>query len=153
MLRFVTLLLTLSLFFNFSYASAATVAGYCAGSVLVNDANPPSIAGLICPIVRIFNLLILASGLVFAMMIGYGSIKLSMALGDPKGFDAAKMTLFYAFLGFGVVLGSFTILSILSGFLGAGIISNPLSLFDGFLITVGKLMKQVGICDATLGNC
>ena len=79
------------------------------------------------PIIRIFNILVLAGGLVFIMMIFYSAYKYSLAQGDPKGIVGAKETLNYAIYGFIVTVGAFAIIKIIAGILhlDTGIIEDP----------------------------
>lgn len=80
----------------------------------------PSPVQIICPIIRIVNVLLTFAAIVFLVMLGFGAIKMSAALGDPKGLDSASKTWTYAFLGLFIVLGAVTIFTILNTTLGLG---------------------------------
>jgi hypothetical protein len=77
-----------------------------------------TISQLLDTIFRILNILILISGLVFAIMLGVASVKFSLSLGDPKGYEGAKATLTSALFGFGIVLGVFVIFNLIGSTLG-----------------------------------
>ena len=79
------------------------------------------------PVIRIFNILVLAGGLVFIMMIFYSAYKYSLAQGDPKGIVGAKETLNYAIYGFIVTVGAFAMIKIIAGIfhLDTAIIEDP----------------------------
>lgn len=76
---------------------------------------------IICPVLRLVNLALMLSGVVLAVLIGFGAIKLASSLGDPKGYEGATRTLLFAIIGFFVVVGSFSILMILNRTLGLGL--------------------------------
>jgi len=108
------------------------------------DADPPSIAAIICPLLRVVNIALYSSSLVFAIMAAYGGIKMSQSLGDPKGFQGAKDTIFYAFLGFLAVLGSFSIVGIAAGMVGINA-SSPQGIVNTFYASLVNLLSNFGI--------
>jgi hypothetical protein len=89
---------------------------YDCGSLTAD--SPPQLHQIVCPVARVFNLLLFAAGVVLVVMLAYGGIKISSALGDPKGFEAGKQTLTYAIIGVACVLGVFVILNIVMSLLG-----------------------------------
>ncbi|OGC45206.1 hypothetical protein A2V49_01170 [candidate division WWE3 bacterium RBG_19FT_COMBO_34_6] len=93
-------------------------------------ANPSS---MICPLYRIINFLIIAGGIVLAIMLGYGLIKFSIALGDPKGLEGGKKTITFAIIGFLVVIFAMALLGMIYRLLaGQGILTNIPSLQSMF---------------------
>ena len=81
----------------------------------------PMPSQIICPLLRLLNLALMLSGVVLAVLIGYGAIKLSVSLGDPKGYEGSMRTFLFAIIGFFVVVGSFSLLLILNRTLGLGL--------------------------------
>lgn len=67
---------------------------------------------------NIFSILFYASAAIFVAMIAYGVWKSSMALGDPRGLEAAKSAWSYALYGFFVVLFCLTIVLVIGGLFG-----------------------------------
>lgn len=86
-----------------------TFAMDCSQNFIDSTTEYTSITALLCPVLRIVNILLYSAGAVFAIYVIYSGVKLSLAWGDSKGFDGAKWSLTYAVLGFVVILGFFTI--------------------------------------------
>jgi hypothetical protein len=92
-------------------------------AIALSNGDPRAIG---CIITRGLNILLLAVGVVFVIMLLYGSFKASMALGDPKGLTAAKDTWLNAIIGLLVVIFAFAVFAVItsifgiSGFLGLG---------------------------------
>ena len=109
----------------------------------VDEIDNPTPDQIVCPFMRVINTLVLSSGAMFVIMILFGAIKLSMAMGDPKGFDAAKGTMTWAVIGFLIVVGVFVILTIVTKIFGidAGIL-DPFQLIQD---KIQKLMTDLGI--------
>ncbi len=68
-------------------------------------------------------------GIIFAIMIGIGAIKLAVSLGDPKGLEGASRTWTYALVGVAIVLGAVTLVSLIGRVLGLNL-GDLSSLFD-----------------------
>jgi hypothetical protein len=100
--------------------------------------DPPSITEIVCPVIRIINTATIVSGAVFTIMVLYGGIKLALAMGDPKGFQAAKGTLTWALIGFSVVVFSVTILTLLVNTLDLNLQLNP---FDALQTSIQDLLQ------------
>ncbi len=101
---------------------------------------------------RILNFILGIAGSVFAIMIFYSAIKYATALGDPKGLQGAKDTLTLAIIGLFVVLGAFTILTLITSILGigGGFINNPVQVLRD-AITV--FMDRINLCNAGGAGC
>jgi TRAP-type C4-dicarboxylate transport system permease small subunit len=84
-----------------------------------------SIASVLCPASRVLSLAVSAAGAIFAIYVVYAGVKLALAWGDPKGFEAAKWSLTYSIIGFAIILGFFTILRLVLGLFGASGPSDP----------------------------
>jgi len=143
LLFFVVLVFTLS---GITYAlpvGPPTAYG-CAHFDLSADADPPEIIAIICPLLRVINILLFSASFIFAIMLGYAGIKLSMALGDPKGYESARLTMLYAFIGLFVVLASFTLISIVTGLFGFSI-TSPQSLVNLFFGNIVLFLGNFGI--------
>lgn len=104
----------------------------------------PNLLGLICVIVRLLNVFVLSVGAIFVMFVFISAIKYGLAQGDPKALQGAKQTLTLAIIGMLVVIGVFTILTILRNIFGLQyqILTNP---FDVLSDRLATLMKQLNI--------
>lgn len=85
--------------------------------------DAPALANLSCVLGRIINILLMVVGGVFIAMIAYGAYKAAMSVGDAKAFGGAITHWQYTLLGFGVVVGVFAIISIVSRLLGINILN------------------------------
>lgn len=91
---------------------------YAAIPVFADINNEPKFDDLRPILVRIINVLLISSGAVLVAMIAYGVWKSSLATGDPRGLEGAKLTWTYAIYGFFVIVGAFAIFIIAQGMLG-----------------------------------
>lgn len=82
----------------------------------------PSLVLIVCPIVRIFNILIILAGSAFVILIFIGAYKYSLSQGDPKGLEGAKATITHALLGFLLVAGVFVLLQIIQRAFGLDLV-------------------------------
>lgn len=132
------------LFFSFFQNTAHAGPGtYC---YIEPDLAAPHPRHIICPLIRIVNLLLLVSGVGLAVFIGYGAIKLSASLGDPKAFEGALRTFLFAIIGFFVIVGSFALLFILDRTLGLGFgFSTPADIAGRFSAMWDQLMCRFWI--------
>lgn len=104
-----------------SQAQYALSSGLCdLNSQNVID-NGPQPWQILCPLLRFLNFAIVVAGIVFAVMIAYGAIKISLSLGDPKAYAGAWRNMWFAILGVFVVLGAYGIIRILSSVFGLNI--------------------------------
>lgn len=92
-----------------TYAQA-TVASVCEGSY---DPDSPTPYAIVCPVIKVLNVLILFGGAIFLGMVFLTGYKYSMAWGDPKGIQGAHNTATFAVVGLLLVVGIFTILRII----------------------------------------
>ncbi|MFC1722029.1 pilin [Patescibacteria group bacterium] len=131
-----TLPLVLSLFLSgFAYAQLDCNIDYDPSCNPLTDPNcspSPRPSQMLCPFIRIINVMLFFGGVVFAVIIGWGAIKLATAWGDPKGLDSAKKTWTYALIGLFVVVGAVSIMTIISNTFGLGININSI---DNYLAT------------------
>lgn len=102
---------------------------------------------IICPFIRILNLGLYASGIALAIFIGYGAIKMSLALGDPKGLQGASKTWTFALIGFFIIVGSIFIISVTAKLFGNTSLSysfifNKIS--ENWIDLLGKLGILLG---------
>lgn len=115
-------------------------------------ASAPDLVQIVCPILRVYNFLILASGVVLIGMIAIGGIRLSMSLGDPKGFQSASRTWTFTLWGVGLVLGSFLILRILNATLGLGLnFASPIQVFNAFTCKLWRFLDAMLIEQDAIG--
>lgn len=139
------LVFTTVLAFNLNNAYAAPA---CSGSLIGTAGNddPPSLEMLLCPVIRVFNAIILLVGVVLIIMIIYGAIKLALSLGDPKGLESAKATWVHAGIGLGIVLGFWGVLSIIMNrFNIIGYYADPMAPFNAASDGITRLLEAVGI--------
>lgn len=107
-----TFIFVLTLLMPFTFAMD------CSQNFIDSTTEYTSITALLCPVLRVFNILLYSSGVVFGLYVIYSAVKLSLAWGDPKGFEGAKWSLTYAILGFVVVLAFFVIYRVVLTTLG-----------------------------------
>lgn len=140
-----TIIIFIGLLFTLSVYSQPVMAIDCSDIITGTSegADPPTLAQIVCPFARVLNIAILAAGAVFVLMLLYGGIKLTLALGDPKGYEGAKNTMTWALLGFLVIIGAVAILFIATRLFGIQFdITNPFALIAEEIQTlVGKLTR------------
>ncbi len=68
-----------------------------------------SLLGLVDIIGRIFNIITLAAGAVFTILVLVAGYKFATSQGDPKAIAGAKQSITYAVIGLAVVIGIFFI--------------------------------------------
>lgn len=119
---------------------------YAASCTTLGDTDP-TIVDLVCIVARVINVGILFVGLMLIIMIAYGGYKLAMSYGDPKGLKGAQETWFYAFLGAGVILLAFSIVSIIGKVYGVntGIFSGPAAVMSEFENALHYIMQAAGV--------
>jgi len=105
----------------------------------------PSPMAIICPIVRIMNVLVLSAGAVFVVFIFVSAIKYALSQGDPKALQAAQQTLTTTIIGFIIVIGVWTILTIITNVFGFNsAILNPFGTLNDSL---KELFQELSISD------
>ena len=137
--KVLTTIFVFTLFFGFFKVSHAQLnAAYCD----VNTADPSlHPRHIICPLIRIMNLLILVSGVALVVFIGFGAIKLSTSLGDPKAYDASMKTFLFALIGFFIIVGAFALVFILDRTLGLGLgFTSPMQIGSRIAIWWDQLL-------------
>jgi len=95
------------------------------------------------PVSRVLNIAIASSSVVFALYVIYSGVKLSLAYGDAKGFEAAKWSLTYAVIGFGIIMAFFVILRIVLNLFGVGEFKEASSIFP-------KVEEGIGVFDTLI---
>jgi len=101
---------------------------------------------IICPVMKLARLVIVVAGAVFTLMLGFGAIKLSTSLGDPKAYESSMNTVLFAGVGAFIVLGAFTIFFILNRTLGLGLSwTTPADIFSSFTNEFRDLLLGMGI--------
>ncbi len=130
----------------FHIAGAENISSLCGHSIEDN----PNPTALVCPVIRVFNVLIYAAGGIFICMVIYGGIKLSMSLGDPKGYEGAQLTWFWAVVGLAVVIGFWVILLVLDNIFGLGIgPGGPQGIFQRIVDQFSALLIAIGVNGVT----
>jgi hypothetical protein len=122
--------------------------GYNGYAHAVDMEEPTSVTPLLEFVGRTLNVLVSISGTAFSIMVLLSAYKYAMARGDPKGILGAKQTLTMAVTGLIIVVGFYTIMSIIAGVFGvtsafADPTGNLKSGFDG-------LIKAINDCNAGL---
>ena len=104
----------------------------------------PSPMAIICPIVRLLNVLVLSAGAFFVAFVFIAAIKYALSQGDPKALQASQQTLTTAVIGFLVIIGVYTILTIIKNVLGLQ--GNPiLDPFGSLSQNFARLLEKFGI--------
>lgn len=101
----------------------------------------PNVSSLICPIMRVVNIVAYVVGTVFIIMILWGAFKLSLAWGDPKSYASAISTWYWVVIGFGVVVGFYAFANIVATVFGMQL-PNPVETFQ---INVCNFLRNAGI--------
>ncbi len=79
-------------------------------------------------------------------MLGFGAIKMSLSLGDPKAYQSSMNTMLFAGVGALIVLGAFTIFFILNKTLGLGLAwTTPEEIYTFFIGELRGLLIGMGI--------
>jgi hypothetical protein len=112
--------------FIFLFLASNFVFTFAQGCSLGGDGAPDP-SSIACILSNIISIAIGVAGAIFVAMIAYGAIKLSMALGDPKGYAGAISTWQYALIGVGAVVGVYGILSIVGKLVGVDFSPGSLS--------------------------
>ncbi|HLD51504.1 hypothetical protein A3K34_04500 [candidate division WWE3 bacterium RIFOXYC1_FULL_40_10] len=123
-----------------SYAQA-TWRDYCELEATSQDPPPEAI---ICPIGKLLTIGVYAVGAVFVAVMAFGAWKMSMALGDARALEGAKMTWTYAVMGLFIVLAFFGSFSMISGMLGIRsdtFIATPEALVDKMAEGLSNLLE------------
>lgn len=101
----------------------------------------PDPAEIVCPVVRVVNIFLLSSGAILIIMLLFGGVKLAMAHGDPKGYQAATGTWTMALVGFFVVVGAITLLTVVGKLIG-WTYADP---FTSLQTAIRELMALIGV--------
>ncbi len=104
----------------------------------------PKPSQLLCPFYRIINFFFIIVGIVFAVMLGVGAIKLATSLGDPKAFQGANRTWLYAVIGAFVAVGAYAVLRIVNNAFGLGLSlgTGPSSIYDSIQTQWENLIRN-----------
>lgn len=94
---------------NLPKAKAALNLNYCENTGTDGRLEDPNLLDMVCVTVRIINVAVLFSGTVLVITFCYGAIKIAMSVGDPKGTQAGRTTVFLSAGGFLIVIGFNTV--------------------------------------------
>lgn len=111
----------------------------------LTSGDAPTPVQIVCPLLRVVNFMVLVVGAVFVIMILYGAIKLSMALGDPKGLEGARQTWTWTIVGGLIVLGFFAIFTIVVGIFGSSQFPTFNTFSDRLEDSIVGLMCEAGV--------
>lgn len=104
----------------------------------------PSPMAIICPVVRFLNVLVLSAGAFFVAFVFISAIKYALSQGDPKALQASQQTLTTAVIGFLVIIGVYTILTIIKNVLGLQ--GDPiLDPFGSLSRNLADLLEKFGV--------
>lgn len=125
-------------------AYGADYASSCAELESIDWSKAPSPMAIICPVVRLLNVLVLSAAAIFVIFIFITSIKYAMSQGDPKALQASAQTLKTAIIGFFLVIGVYTILTIIKNVLGleGEFFPNP---FPALSKNLAALLMKFGV--------
>ena len=129
-------------FLTFSFVVPVSTANAITCS---NNLENPSVSQILCPIIRVVNILAYAVGAIFIIVLIWGAFKLAMAQGDPKAYSSAINTWYWLVIGAFVVVGYYAFTTILSKAFGFQMV-NPL---DDFEANLCNFLRNVGI----VGGC
>lgn len=118
----------------------STRPAYAISCGAVTTGGAPAPQEIVCSLARITNILLLSAGAFLLIMLLIGGLKLSLAHGDPKGMQAASGTWTYAIIGFFVIVGSITLLTLVGKLIGW----NYTSPFDSLQTAIIKFTTMVG---------
>ncbi len=109
-----------------------------------NWTDAPSPMAIICPVARLLNVLVLSAGAFFVVFIFVSAIKYALSQGDPKALQASQQTLTTAVVGFIIIIGVYTILTIIKNVLG--LTGNPiLDPFGSLSNSLADLLERLNI--------
>ncbi len=131
---------------NTAYAVRSDYANLCTELESTSWSGAPHPVAIICPIVRLLNVFVLSAGAFFVLFVFISAIKYALSQGDPKALEASKQTLTMAVVGFLVIIGVYTILTILKNVLGLA--DNPITNPFGVLSqNLARLLEKFNISD------
>jgi hypothetical protein len=108
--------------------------------------EPPDLIELLIVVARVFNILVFSAGVVFVAMLFLSAYKFSISQGDPKGIEGAKKTLTHALIGFLIVVGAYSLLSLIVASLGGYESQGTMTgLFGTIRYAIGELNSLLGI--------
>jgi hypothetical protein len=136
----------LAVFASTFFAVSSLNTSYALDCNLTGSAPTPG--QIFCPFLRLFNLALVAGGVLLLIFIVIGAIKMSTALGDPKGLKASYDTWIYAFIGVFVILGTLAIFAILDRTFGLGLrhyigLGGVNSIFDRISVAWESMLHDV----------
>lgn len=124
--------------------SAPTAPAVCTELESGTWEGAPSPMAIICPIARFLNVLVLSAAAVFVVFILLSAIKYALSQGDPKALMASQQTLTTTVIGFFIVIGVYTLLTIIKNVLG--LTSSPiLNPFEVLTTNLRDLLTKFGI--------
>ena len=109
--------------------------------------DEPDPRAIVCPIIKVLNVLVLTGGTVFVGMLFFSAFKFAMSQGDPKGVQGAKDTATLAVMGFIVVIGVFVIITFVKNAFGVDtdVVSNSNGPFDTFITGFQRLLNFANV--------
>jgi len=109
--------------------------------------DEPDPRAIVCPIIKMLNVLVLSAGAAFVGMLFFSAYKFAMSQGDPKGVQGAKDTATLALIGFIIVIGFFVITTILKGIFGvdSSVVLGANGPFDAFVSGFQRLLNFAGV--------
>ena len=109
------------------------------------DKAPHPLA-ILCPVVRLLNIFVFSAGVFLVVFIFIAAIKYSLSQGDPKAVQASKQTLTTAIAGFIIIVGVYTIVTIIKNVLGlqGNLFPNPFLPLEN---NIRNFLNQLHISD------
>jgi uncharacterized Tic20 family protein len=124
----------------------------CSQNFIDSTTEYTSITALLCPVLRVFNILLYSSGVVFGLYVIYSAVKLSLAWGDPNGFEGAKWSITYAIAGFVIILAFFVIYRVVLKTIGIEGFGSVNEVSDNVESGLDVFRHLFGTCDGTSNN-
>lgn len=132
----ITLVLTLTLFANFSgvaYAQDCDIG------------DEPTPVQIVCPLQKTLVVIYYSSGAFFLIMVFVTSYKFSTSQGDPKAMQAAKQSLTYTVLGFVLTITTFAITFFIGRQFDSPSLADPNSPFTSLTTGICNILQFANI--------
>jgi hypothetical protein len=120
------------------FLTSILLSGYVVCFAKAMGEDPPLLSSIVNVAGRVLNIAVGVAGLVLVVMVAYGVWKSSLASGDPRGLEGAKLTWTYALYGFFIVVGFFAAVLIISRLIGVSL--SPSSFLSNVSAGINSLM-------------
>ena len=119
---------------------AQATAGVCENF----DPEDPQIIQIFCPVMGVINAMVLSAGVIFVVMIIFGSYKYATSMGDPKAAMGAQKSITWAVFGLLAVVGVFVMLNVVGNIFGFDDSVRPAGVYDRIVENVCAFFNVEG---------